>query len=57
MEAGLTAARSADDQYILVDIVLWNLIPPNHDALRLGQEDVVLEFRGDKWSDILPRPP
>ena len=53
-EPGLAAARTADDQHVLVAGILGVLGAAGHgEALGLGQNDVVLEHRVDVGGNIV----
>ena len=57
VETGLAAAGTADYQHIFIDIVLRVLVPAQHNALRLGQQDILVKFGVDKGLDVLCRAP
>ena len=57
MEACLAGAGTADYQHVFVDVVLGDFVAPHHDALRLRQENVLVEFGVDKRLDVLGCPP
>ena len=53
VKAGLAGARTANYQHVFVDVVLGDFVAPHHDALRLYQENVLIEFGVDKGFDVL----
>lgn len=52
-----TTSASTNYKHIFIDIVLRVFVPAQHDALRLGQQDILAKFGIDKGLDVLCRAP
>ena len=53
MEACLTRARTADNEHIFIDIVLRILVSAHHDALSLGEQNVLVKLGVDERGTVL----
>ena len=53
MEACLTRAGTADNEHIFVDIVFGVLVSAHHDALSLGEQNVLVKLGVDERGNIL----
>ena len=57
MKSSLTRARTANNQHVLVDVVLGNLVAAHHDALSLRQENVLVKLGINIRLNVLRRSP